>query len=81
MGKGCRASGPRSWMISDELVQGSPAGVSASFSDRDREGGGSGIFIEETSDRRRHRCGSGSLFSPFLPTPSSPYSCLEETPR
>lgn len=77
MGKGCCASGPRSWMISDALVQGSPA---ASFSDRDREGGGGGISIEETSGRRRHEYGSGSLFSPFLPTPSLPFSCLEETP-
>lgn len=44
MGKGCPASGPRSWLLSDELVQGSPAGVSASFPVGFREGGGGGDF-------------------------------------
>lgn len=31
MGKGYPAFGPQSWMLSDELVQGSPAGAYASF--------------------------------------------------
>ncbi|XP_054214395.1 disintegrin and metalloproteinase domain-containing protein 22 isoform X4 [Homo sapiens] len=44
MGKGCPASGPRSWLLSDELVQGSRAGVSASFPVGFREGGGGGDF-------------------------------------
>nr|XP_009000773.3 disintegrin and metalloproteinase domain-containing protein 22 isoform X11 [Callithrix jacchus] len=44
MGKGCPSSGPRSRMLSDEPVQGSPAGVSASFSDGFREERGGGDF-------------------------------------
>lgn len=55
-GKGCSASGPRSWMLSDELAQGSPAGVSASFPDGVREGGGGGIFREEASDGKTDEC-------------------------
>lgn len=81
MGKGCAACGPGSWMLSDELAQGSPAGVSASFPDGVREGGGGGIFRGEVSDRGLDECevrviifafSPQSLFSPF---------CLEETPR
>ncbi|XP_074235476.1 disintegrin and metalloproteinase domain-containing protein 22 isoform X14 [Saimiri boliviensis] len=76
MGKGCPSSGPRSWMLSDEPVQGSPAGVSAAFPDGFREEGGG-------EDCRRGDLGPQdggvrvrviifafsfhSLLSPFLP--------------
>uniref|UniRef100_A0A8I3NEW8 ADAM metallopeptidase domain 22 n=1 Tax=Canis lupus familiaris TaxID=9615 RepID=A0A8I3NEW8_CANLF len=52
-GKGVLCLWARSWVISDELVQGSSAGVPASSPDRDAEGGGGGICIAETSDRGR----------------------------
>lgn len=52
-GKGVLCLWARSWVISDELVQGSSAGVPASSPDRDGEGGGGGICIAETSDRGR----------------------------
>ncbi|XP_011936822.1 PREDICTED: disintegrin and metalloproteinase domain-containing protein 22 isoform X3 [Cercocebus atys] len=76
MGKGCLASGPRSWMLSDELVQGSPAVVSASFPDGFREGGGGGDFrrgdVGPQDGGVRVRViifafSLHSLLSPFLP--------------
>uniref|UniRef100_A0A4X1UJG0 ADAM metallopeptidase domain 22 n=1 Tax=Sus scrofa TaxID=9823 RepID=A0A4X1UJG0_PIG len=86
MGEGCSASGPGSWMLSDELVQGSASGVFASFPDGVWKGGGGGIFTRETSDRRMDECGSGSFFfafslqsllSPFLPGEDASLTELE----
>lgn len=86
MGEGCSASGPGSWMLSDELVQDSASGVFASFPDGVWKGGGGGIFTRETSDRRMDECGSGSFFfafslqsllSPFLPGEDASLTELE----
>ncbi|KAK2096344.1 hypothetical protein P7K49_025378 [Saguinus oedipus] len=55
MGKGCPSSGPRSWMLSDEPVQGSPAGVSVSFSDGFREERGGDASLTELEKRKENR--------------------------
>ncbi|XP_038412636.1 disintegrin and metalloproteinase domain-containing protein 22 isoform X4 [Canis lupus baileyi] len=69
-GKGVLCLWARSWVISDELVQGSSAGVPASSPDRDAEGGGGGICIAETSDRGREE----SVWVRVIIFPLSPHS-------
>ncbi|XP_077713195.1 disintegrin and metalloproteinase domain-containing protein 22 isoform X5 [Canis aureus] len=69
-GKGVLCLWARSWLISDELVQGSSAGVPASSPDRDGEGGGGGICIAETSDRGREE----SVWVRVIIFPLSPHS-------
>lgn len=69
-------------MLSGELVQGSPAGASASFPDGVPEGGGGGIFVREMEDRgMEDDCGSGSLFFgvSLLPCLPSRRRLTEET--
>lgn len=55
-------------MLSDELVQSSPAGVFASFPDGVREGGGGGIFVGLYLF---------IIYLPFLSTPACPSACLQ----
>ena len=81
MGEGGSAFGPRSWMLSEELVLGFASRISASFPDGVWEGGevGSSLGNHRTAGWTSVRQGHYFLFfSLILP---SPLSCPKETPR